>query len=138
MPQQRSQGFPISPHPNIPKTPPRLLSAPLLKFNFQWFNGKPISWQTVKVLTSKQTSQKTHSVHICMRTTCNITFKKGSHVFASSSKALPRFMALAAALQRHLCPAVPREGDPDSPAAKWGAVFEVGPARESGFPLASL
>ena len=30
-----------------------LLSAPLLKvFNFWWFNGKPISWQKVKVLTA--------------------------------------------------------------------------------------
>ena len=32
----------------------RLLSAPLLR----WFNGKPISWQKIEVLTSKQNATK--------------------------------------------------------------------------------
>ena len=36
----------------------RLLSAPCKKFNFPWFNGKSISWQTVKILTSKQKCAK--------------------------------------------------------------------------------
>ena len=31
---------------------------PCYKFKFQWFNGKPMSWQKVKVLTSEQNAPK--------------------------------------------------------------------------------
>ena len=48
---------PSSHLPSLPK--PRLLSAPLLKFNFWWFNGKPTSWQKVKVLTSRPCAKAT-------------------------------------------------------------------------------
>ena len=45
--------------PRKTSTVSRLLSAPRLKVtNFLWFHGKPISWQKVKVLTSKQNAPK--------------------------------------------------------------------------------
>ena len=46
----------------------RLLSAPLLKVNFKWFGGKPISWQKVKVLTAKQNAPKETWAKTCGRT----------------------------------------------------------------------
>ena len=39
----------------------RLRSPPPKVNNFEWFNGKPIRWQKVKVLTSKQNAPKLSS-----------------------------------------------------------------------------